>query len=779
MKKLLLSSIFLMLSFVIQAQNCGAGFGELGIQIIPDNWPQETSWTITDPVNNLVLAQGTSSGDTICVPINSCVLVEVFDSYGDGIYSPGGYWISWNGAVVSQGFNFNSYASHSVACAPGTSCSSPITITEGQHTAEFDNSWFLFSPVLSGMYVVSTCSLATCDTRVYVYQDCPGGSALTEGPEGTYAYNDNVCGDQSSVNVMMLQGQTYRIRIGDGNNNCTEPVNFQLLYNGAITGCMDVTACNYNPLATADDGTCVYFPNPLCAGPDLAFDSLAFTSSLTLFTHNAQNCDIQEGCVTGYGMRDVIAFSSKIDNIGPMDYYIGTPGSQPEMFNLVNCHGHTHYEGYGDYRLYDMNDNLIPAGHKNGFCVMDLCGFGQYNCGNMGISAGCYDIYGVGTQCQWIDVTEVPDGDYRLAVIINSTHVPDALGHHEINYVNNALQVCLRLTRTNGVLSWQLLPDCEPFVDCAGVPGGASILDCNGECGGAAKFGNVMVDNLVDMADVVAYMDLFMEDAVPFANCHDLNGDGAITVYDAALQNWCIKSNEGNLTQSCLWPRNIVNPLDSTSLSIANVNFSAGYVDVDLRSERADVLAYQFTMSGIHITDVVSLTEPMEQDKIVGFNASRNEVFGIYHGDSVISRQNGNIELIRIYFDQITGSEICISSIAEINNQDGERTIHSITGSCVETDVTSVGKVLERTHLTVVPNPANQFITIQLPEGYGKQSVWEITDATGKSVSRVVPTMGVAPGVLQFDIQSLRSGVYFIRATNNNGKSVAGKIVKI
>lgn len=779
MKKLLLSSIFLMLSIFIQAQNCGAGFGELGVQIIPDNWPTETYWTITDPVNNIILAQGTSTGDTICVPINSCVLVEVFDTYGDGIYSPGGYWISWNGTVVSQGFNFGSYISHSVACAPGTSCNSPIAITEGQHTAEFDNSWFTFSPVLSGMYVVSTCSLATCDTRVYVYQDCPGGAALTEGPEGTYAYNDNVCGEQSSVNVMMIQGQTYRIRIGDGNNNCTGPVNFQLIYNGPIVGCMDVAACNYNPLATADDGTCVYFPNPLCAGPDLAFDSLAFTSSLTLFTHNAQNCDIQEGCVTGYGMRDVIAFSSKIDNIGPMDYYIGTPGSQPEMFNLINCHGHTHYEGYGDYRLYDMNDNLIPAGHKNGFCVMDLCGFGQYNCGNMGISAGCYDIYGVGTQCQWIDVTEVPDGDYRLAVIINSTHVPDALGHHEINYVNNALQVCLRLTRTNGVLSWQLLPDCEPFVDCAGVPGGASILDCNGECGGAAKFGNVMVDDQVNMADVVAYMDLFEEDVVPFANCHDLNGDDVITVYDAALQNWCIKSNEGNLTQSCLWPRNIVNPLDSTYLSIANVNFSAGYVDIDLRSERADVLAYQFSMSGIQITDVVSLTEPTEQEKMIGFNASRNEVFGIYHGDSVIGRQNGNIELVRIYFEQITDSEICISNITEINNEDGERTIHAVAGNCVVIDPNSVGKVLERTHLTVVPNPANQFITIQLPEGYGKQSVWEITDATGKSVSRVVPTMGVAPGVLQFDIQSLRSGVYFIRATNSNGKSVTGKIVKI
>lgn len=778
MKHLLLTCLILLSTLASQAQ-CGSGEGALGIKIITDNWPQETSWSITDPTNGLILASGTTVGDTICVPVNSCVVVEVFDTYGDGIYAPGGYWISWNGVVVANGNAFGSYAQHSVACAPGTSCTTPIAITEGQHTASFDNSWYSFSPVLSGMYILRTCSLNTCDTRVYIYEGCPAGTNLTDGPEGTYTYNDNVCGTQSSSNSMLLAGHTYFIRIGDTDNDCPGDVNFELLYNGPITGCMDVTACNYNPLATSDDGTCIYFPDPMCAGPDLEFDSISFVTSFNLFTHPAATCDITEGCVTGYGNRQVISFTSKINNIGPMDYYIGSPSSHPEMFNLINCHGHTHYEGYGDYRLYDMNGNLIPAGHKNGFCVMDLCGFGQYGCGDMGISAGCYDVYGAGTQCQWIDVTEVPDGDYRLAVIINSQHLPDALGRHEINYVNNALQVCIRLTRTNGVLNYTLLPDCEPFVDCAGLPGGAQILDCNGVCGGTAKFGNVLNDENVNLQDVEAYMDLFEADEVPFAPCHDLNGDEQITVFDAALQNWCIWSNVGNLYQNCLWPRNIVNPLDSTSLSIANVNFNGGYADIELRSERADILAYQFRMSGIHITDVVSLTDPIEQEKVVGFNALRNEVFAIYHGDSAIARQNGSIDLVRVYFDLITSSEICISEILEINNTDGERTITSIGGDCIPTDVTSIGKPVERTHLTVMPNPAAESVNVQIPEGFGKQSVWEIMDVTGKSINTVRPSMGISPGILQFNIQNLNSGVYFIRATDNQGKSVTGRFVKV
>lgn len=781
MKNQLLLILFVFSAAIgLRAQNCSTGFGALGVRIVPDQFPTEISWRVTNPQNGQTLAQGGSVGDTICIPENSCVLVEIFDTYGDGIFSPGGYWITYNNLPVANGAAFGSYASHSVACAPGSSCDSPEAITPGTHTATFDNAWFSFSPTISGMYVLSTCGLSTCDTRLYVYQDCPPSTNMTSGPEGTYAYNDNApCGLQSSVNVMMLAGQLYRIRVGDTDDDCSGSIEFSLAYNGAITGCTDITACNYNPLAETNDGSCIYYPNPACAGPDLAFDSLAFVNSLTIFNHNAANCDITEGCVTGYGQRTVIAFSSKIDNIGTMDYYLGNPSTQPDMFNTVNCHGHTHYEGYGDYRLYDAEGNLIPAGHKNGFCVMDLCGFGQYNCGNMGISAGCYDVYGVGTQCQWIDVTEVPDGVYRLAVIVNPLHLPDALGRHEINYVNNALQLCFSLSRVNNQVQWEIIEECSQFVDCNGVLGGSAVLDCNGVCGGSGLYGNVMnTDANLNMADIMGYMEELEEDEVGFAPCYDLNGDGSISVFDAALLNWCFHSNAGNNSLECTWPRNILNPLDSVSLSIANVNFTAGYVDVAIRSERADVMAYQFRMSGIHISDAVALTEPLAQPKLLGFNASRNEVFSIYHGDSAMSANLASQNLVRIYFDEITGPEICISEILEINNNDGERTVTSIAGACVEVEGVGIGTALARTHLTIMPNPASDAVFVQVPEGFGKNSVWEIFDLSGKSAGALRPAQGISPGLLEFPVAQLPSGVYLLRATSADGQVASGKIVK-
>ena len=91
-------------------------------------------------------------------------------------------------------------------------------------------------------------------------------------------------------------------------------------------------------------------------------------------------------------------FTTHIKNSGDLDYYIGVPNDAgTNQFEWGECHNHWHHNGYAKYDLFDMEGTLIPIGFKNGFCVMDLeCSGGgnyQYGCGDMGISAGCGDIY--------------------------------------------------------------------------------------------------------------------------------------------------------------------------------------------------------------------------------------------------------------------------------------------------------------------------------------------------------------------------------------------------
>ena len=92
-------------------------------------------------------------------------------------------------------------------------------------------------------------------------------------------------------------------------------------------------------------------------------------------------------------------------------------------------------------------NNLNPVkGVKRGFCVIDFakapnfqgqrdpqkyvdCGYGTTVHGNQGIGVGWADTYGSKLEGQWIDVTDVPDGDYVLEVEANAQH-----SFQEVNY---------------------------------------------------------------------------------------------------------------------------------------------------------------------------------------------------------------------------------------------------------------------------------------------------------------------------------------------------------
>ncbi|XP_032082379.1 protein-lysine 6-oxidase-like [Thamnophis elegans] len=99
-------------------------------------------------------------------------------------------------------------------------------------------------------------------------------------------------------------------------------------------------------------------------------------------------------------------------------------------------------EAFSNYDLLDVvSHEKVAEGHKASFCLEDTsCDAGfrrRYACTAhiQGLSPGCYDTYHANIDCQWIDITEVPPGNYILKVTVN----PDFLVA-ESDFSNNVVQ---------------------------------------------------------------------------------------------------------------------------------------------------------------------------------------------------------------------------------------------------------------------------------------------------------------------------------------------------
>lgn len=701
---LFISRLFLFMVVALFSANslfavCSASQATVVISVIEDYWAdQETSWTLRDQNNNL-LGSGTPEGATICVPTTACLTFRMVDSYGDGLdggsqSADGSFTVTYNGTLVSSGAgNFGSLVTAQFGtCPAGMSCAFPIPAIEGVFSAPNPDTWYEFTPDSTGQYIIDACS-NTCNTAIWLYNHCTG-LVPTEDQEGTFAFADAGCGNQAQLTVNLQANDTYYIRIGDEATNCAgNAIAWSLVFDGPIVGCMNPSACNYEPLATVNDAaSCLFSGNPNCPdGPDLTVLQSVLISSIYYQTRsNTSACYINEGCMNGYGTREVIRFTTHIRNIGNQDYFIGAPASDPSQFEWDECHGHYHYEGYAEYLLYDVNGATIPIGFKNGFCVLDLeCsggGTAKFSCGNMGITAGCGDIYNSGLSCQWVDITDVPAGTYTLVVRVNWDNSPDKLGRYETTMSNNWAQACVQIVRSGGTTSVNVVSSCSPYIDCAGQIYGSATLDCSGACLGGTKAGDLNSDVAYTNTDRLLYMNGIVLHNLPLTNCNDLNSDDTLTVTDPILLNLCMHQLSGDHVDAddhCELPTfNVPNPNDTSYFSIISYNPIDQYVDVYLKSPMVHLLGYQFRVEGIDIISIESLLPPAEYAVHSSFNASTGDIAVFMTHEVKIPRYITYQPLLRIYYAVPIAetSNVCLSLFTTVNDQ-YEETV-GLQGDC-------------------------------------------------------------------------------------------------
>jgi hypothetical protein len=182
-------------------------------------------------------------------------------------------------------------------------------------------------------------------------------------------------------------------------------------------------------------------------------------------------------------VRTLLRFASSTPNLGPGQLFLGDPALNPDWFHYDTCHNHYHLKEYTDYRLWTPDGYIawtnlrasfggsptcardllaahpeiasqMVSGHKQGFCVVDLWAYlkppcpptpfpDQYfSCDYQGLSVCWVDSYDPYLDGQWIDVTDLADGDYVLELEANAEHF-----FTEAEYTNNSAAIPIHLVK--------------------------------------------------------------------------------------------------------------------------------------------------------------------------------------------------------------------------------------------------------------------------------------------------------------------------------------------
>ena len=257
--------------------------------ILTDNYPGETTWSVTNDGGNVVWSGGpygdanSTFTESLCLPYG-CYSLTVNDSYGDGIccgFGTGSYTIESGGATLVSGGEFGSTTTDNFCleapAIPG--CTNPEATNYNPLATVDDGSCIVDTPGCTDPNACNYNTEATSNDGSCTYPDSFETSC------GTCTYDcDGTC-----------------LADADGDGICDTC---------ECPGCQDELACNYDATAT-DPGACFY-PDPgfNCDGTSLCLEDLNGNGAIdvadVLLVLSEFGCDVDcTADVTGDGFVTV------------------------------------------------------------------------------------------------------------------------------------------------------------------------------------------------------------------------------------------------------------------------------------------------------------------------------------------------------------------------------------------------------------------------------------------------------------------------------------------
>ena len=242
----------------------------------------------------------------------------------------------------------------------------PIPFTT---TGYFEDNFYILSPESSGIYIIETCGLNSCDTRLWLYSSCP---SMLDGDNSTLiAQNDDGCGLQSRIQANLIAGNSYILRVGDFATACNVPINFSVYAFETIPGCTNSGADNYNPEANFDDGSCIFYG---CTDETaFNYDWSATVDDGSCITCNAPGAQPASLYLCTFSNALQVELSILDSNGDLVAYLSGATGGAIQYLDICLEPG----ECYSAV----MHNNTGPLGWYNGYFWVNTGGFQLVNAG--------------------------------------------------------------------------------------------------------------------------------------------------------------------------------------------------------------------------------------------------------------------------------------------------------------------------------------------------------------------------------------------------------------
>ena len=252
----------------------------INIQLMTDNYPEETSWQITPPggypiiiENDTAMLPNTLYDTTIVV--GGTIIAGIYDQYGDGLSASqwggtDGWFLIQNDCqdtIMYVAGNFGDTLVNTLQiapCAPPTGGCTDTMATNYDPGVAFDDGSCVYPPCsgLDTLYVETYCTGANSVVD-YTWSDMDNPSCRMAAYSRSTDFNQlgdiwypypqmwsntgiefsNATPNTTYYFVGMLMDSTYTDTLTITTPDC-------------IPGCTDPTALNYNPWANSDDGTC-------------------------------------------------------------------------------------------------------------------------------------------------------------------------------------------------------------------------------------------------------------------------------------------------------------------------------------------------------------------------------------------------------------------------------------------------------------------------------------------------------------------------------------------